>query len=102
MKSDINKTLASLPKWEKDKPQVGSTVKDDALAGCCLWCQNLAQITASEREEVLNITKKIQLWLSDKLDAQEKIPSHEAPAFTVKELKVKQTPMKALVSRLTK
>jgi hypothetical protein len=80
LQSDINKTLVSLPKWEKDKPQ----------------------ITASEREEVLNITQKIQVWLEEKLEAQANIPSHETPAFTVKELKIKQTPMKALVSRLTK
>jgi len=80
LQSDINKTLVSLPKWEDSKPQ----------------------ITASEREEVLNITQKIQVWLEEKLEQQDKIPSHESPAFTVKELKIKQTPMKALVSRLTK
>ena len=48
MRNEINQTFTKLEKWETSKPQV----------------------TSMEREEILNITKKLSAWVEDMVAAQ--------------------------------
>ncbi|CAJ1958706.1 unnamed protein product [Cylindrotheca closterium] len=66
------------------------------------WKDSMPQITDEEKADVTDKVTAVRTWLSEKEAEQEKLASHEDPAFTSAEVPVQTKSLERLISKLMK
>jgi len=66
------------------------------------WKDSMPQITEEEKEDVMAKVEAVRTWLSEKEAEQEKIASHEEPAFTSAEVPLQTKSLERLIAKLLK
>jgi len=66
------------------------------------WKDSMPQVTDEEKADVTEKISVVRTWLSEKEAEQEKIASHEDPAFTSAEVPLQTKSLERLISKLMK
>lgn len=66
------------------------------------WAETMPQITAEEKEKVLELVKTGEEWLEDNVAAQSKLTAYETPAFTSADVVAHLKPLTVQLEKLLK
>lgn len=87
----------------KDAVTKGKQALDDVRKAVVnTWAEKYPQVTEEEKSELLALVQKIDQWIEDKVEAQDKIPAYEKPVFHSSEIAKELKPVRTLFEKLLK